>query len=149
MLNTPAPHLELLELSWDGAESRELCITLPSDLFAHQAPKLRHVTLADCTVPWNSPLFRDLTHLDICIPTVKPAAPSDLLSIPTLKRLLDILEAMPSLQVLALENCLPRPEPTASSRVVPLRHISKLSLNGSASEIAAVWGGSPYRVQPF
>ena len=135
--NTPAPHLESLELPWNGTQSRESCITLPSDLFAHNAPKLRHVTLSDCAVPWDSPLFRDLTHLDIRVPPVITfPAPSDLLSIPTLERLLDILEAMPSLQVLTLGNCLPRPEST--SRVVPLRHMSKLSLDGSLSEIVAV-----------
>lgn len=141
-LTTPAPHLESLELLRNAHHFRESCITLPSDLFAHDAPKLRHLTLFGCAVPWDSPLFRDLTHLDIRIPPVvpfprsAPAAQSDLLSIPTFDRLLSILEAMPSLQVLTLGNCLPRPESTR--RVVPLRHMSKLSLNGSLSEVVAV-----------
>ncbi|KAF8504403.1 hypothetical protein F5888DRAFT_1630854 [Russula emetica] len=142
-LTTPAPHLESLELLRNAPQFRELCITLPSDLFAHNAPKLRHVILSGCAVPWDSPLFRDLTHLDIRIPPVvpfprpAPASQSDLLSIPTLERLLSILEAMPSLQVLSLGNCLPRPGSTRT-RVVPLRHMSKLSLDGSLSEVVAV-----------
>jgi hypothetical protein len=65
-LTTPAPHLESLELLLDARY--ELCVTLPSDLFAHNAPKLRHVTLSGCALPWDSPLFRGLTHLDIHIP---------------------------------------------------------------------------------
>jgi F-box-like len=143
-LTTPAPHLESLELLRNEPQSRESCITLPSDLFAHDAPKLRHLTLFGCAVPWDSPLFRDLTRLDIRIPPVDPfprsapAAQSDRLSIPTFDRLLSILEAMPSLQVLTLGNCLPRPEST--SRIVPLRHMSKLSLDGSLSEVVAVLG---------
>jgi hypothetical protein len=141
-LTTPAPRLESLELLRNAPQFPESCITLPSDLFAHDSPKLRHVTLYGCAVPWDSPLFRDLTHLDIRIPPVvpsppsPPAAQSDLLSIPTLDRLLSILEAMPSLQVLTLGNCLPRPEFT--SRVVPLRHMSKLSLDGSLPNAVAV-----------
>ena len=136
-LITPAPHLESLELLLDL--HNELCLTLPSDLFAHNTPKLLHVTLSGCAVPWDWPLFRGLTHLDIYIPPVVPptrTARSDPLSIPTVERLLSILEAMPSLQVLALRNCLPRPEFT--SRVVPLRYMSKLSLHGSLSEVIAV-----------
>jgi hypothetical protein len=43
---------------------------------------------------------------------------------------------MPSLQVLNLSNCLPRAGST--SRVVSLRHMTKLSLNGYLSEVVAV-----------
>lgn len=71
-LTTPAPHLESLELLRDTPQSRELCIALPSDLFAHDAPKLRHVTLSGFAIPWDLPLFRDLTHLDIRIPPIVP-----------------------------------------------------------------------------
>lgn len=140
-LTSPAPHLESLEL-WNRYE---LSVALPSNLFAHDAPKLRHVTLVGCAVPWgHSSLFSDsLTHLDIRVPSgvsfpsVLPAAqPADLLSIPTLERLLSILEAMPSLQVLTLGNCLPRAGST--SRVVSLRHMSKLSLDGYLSEVVAI-----------
>jgi hypothetical protein len=132
-LTTPAPHLESLELR---NAPGNLCITLPSDLFAHDAPKLRHVTLFGLAIRWDSPLFRDLTHLEIRIPRRAPTVESILLSIPTVERLLSILEAMPSLQVLTLGNCLPRPESTG--RVVPLRYMSKLSLDGSPSEVVAV-----------
>ena len=141
-LSTPAPHLESLELRRNASQYRDSCITLPSDLFAHDAPKLRHVTLLGCAAPWDSPVFRGLTHLNIRIPSIDsfpwptPPAQSYLLSIPTLDRLLSILEAMPSLQVLTLGNCLPRMEST--SRVVPLRHMNKLSLDGSLSEVVAV-----------
>lgn len=141
-LTTPAPHLESLELLRNALQFRQTCIALPSDLFANDAPKLRHVTLFGCVAPWNSPLLRDLTHLDIRIPPVvpfprsAPAAQSDLLLIPSLERLLSILEATPSLQVLTLGNCLPRPE--SISRVVPLRHMNKLSLDGSLPEAVAV-----------
>lgn len=142
-LTTPAPHLESLELLRDTPQSRELCIALPSDLFAHDAPKLRHVTLSGFAVPWDLTFFRDLTHLDIRIPPIvpfsalpAPFAQSDLLSIPSLERLLSILEAMPSLQVLTLGNCLPRSE--SINRIVTLRYMSKLSLDGSLSEAVAV-----------
>jgi hypothetical protein len=132
-LTTPSPHLESLELLQNAPQIRELYITLPSDMFAHMAPKLRRVTLFGCAVSWDSPLFRDLTHLDVRIP---PAAQTDLLAIPSLDRLLSILEAMPSLQVLTLGNCLPIPDST--SRLVPLRHMNKLSLEGSLSETVAI-----------
>ena len=141
-LTTPAPHLESLELFRNAPHFRELCITLPSDMFAHNAPKLRHVTLFGCAVPWDSSLFRDLTHLDIRVPPVvpfprsAPAARTDLLAIPSLDRLLSILETMPFLQVLTLGNCLPRPDST--SRLVSLRHMTKLSLEGSLSVTVAI-----------
>ena len=134
-LTTPAPHLESLELFRNTPVFHD-CITLPSDLFANNAPKLRHVTLLDCVIPWDSPIFRDLTHLDIYIPQPATPAQSGLLSIPTLDRLLSILEAMPSLHVLTLGHCLPRPESTR--RVVPLRHMSKLSLYGLLPHVVAV-----------
>ena len=141
-LTTPAPHLESLELLRNAPQFRELCITLPPDMFAHKAPKLRHVTLFGCAVPWDSSLFRDLTHLDIRVPPVvpfprsAPAARTDLLAIPSLDRLLSILDAMPLLQVLSLGNCLPRPDST--SRLVSLRHMTKLSLEGSLSVTVAI-----------
>ncbi|KAI0245771.1 hypothetical protein BJV78DRAFT_1105837, partial [Lactifluus subvellereus] len=47
-------------------------VALPSNLFAHQAPKLRHVTLNCCSVPWGSWFFRDLTYLEICPPAPIP-----------------------------------------------------------------------------
>ena len=135
-LITPAPHIESLELLLDA--DSDSCITLPSDLFAHNAPKLRHVTLACCALTWDSPLFRGLKHLEIQIPPIAPSTPtarSDLLSIPTLEQMLSILEAVPSLQVLTLSEYLPYPEST--SRVVPLRYMSKLSLDGSLSQVVA------------
>lgn len=141
-LTTPAPHIESLELLRNAPHFRELCITLPPDIFAHKAPKLRHVTLFGCTVPWDSSLFHDLTHLDIRVPPVvpfprsAPAAQTDILAVPSLDRLLSILEAMPSLEILTLGNCLPRRDST--SRVVSLRHMTKLSLEGSLSETVAV-----------
>ena len=148
-LTTPAPHLESLKLSSAPRLGlREPCLTLPSDLFAHDAPKLRHVTLFGCAVPWDdSPLFfcgpTGLTHLDIRfrLPPAfpfhsAPAGQPDLMLIPTFERLLSILEAMPFLQELTLANCLPPARST--SRVVPLRHMSQLSLEGSLPEVVAV-----------
>ncbi len=141
-LTTPAPYLESLELYRDASLLHGFCITLPYDLFAHKAPNLRHVTLVGCAVPWDSPCFRDLTLIDIRIPppspsmSPAPAAQTDLPLIPTLDRLLSILEAAPSLQELSLANCLPRPDST--SHIVPLRHMNKLSLKGSLSETVAI-----------
>ena len=139
-LTTPAPQLESLELLPTAFRSRQGCIILPSDLLAHNAPKLREINLSGCAVPWDSPLFRDLTHLNIHIPSFVPfplTAQYDLLSIPTFERLLSILEAMPSLQVLTLRGCLPPPK-KSTGYVVPLRHMSKLSLDGSVSEVVAI-----------
>ena len=146
-LTTPAPHLESLELLRNEPRLYELRVALPSDLFARDAPKLRRVTLCSFAVPWDdSPLsFFGLTHLDIRIrlpPTVPfPSSASavhrDLLSIPTLEQLLSMLEAMPALQELTLGNCLP-PAGSTASRVVPLRHMSKLSLDGLLPQIVAV-----------
>lgn len=138
-LTTPAPHLESLELHGNSLHVRELCVSLPSDIFAHQSSKLRHVTLVDCSVPWESSLFRDLTYLEIRIPAnpqLVPPTQIDPLGLPSLDRFLSILEAMPSLQVLSLVNCLPRPNST--SRVVPLQHMIRLSLEGRLSESVAV-----------
>lgn len=139
-LTTPAPHLESLALLQTAHESRQGCIALPSDLLAHDAPKLCEIYLSGCGVPWDSPLFRDLTHLNIRIPLFLSSprtAQYDLLSIPTFERLLSILEAMPSLQVLTLRGYLPCPK-KSTSHVVSLRHMSKLSLEGSVSEVVAI-----------
>ncbi|KAI9507292.1 hypothetical protein F5148DRAFT_1206407 [Russula earlei] len=143
-LTTPAPHLESLELFWNDLQARDACVSLPSDLFSRQAPKLRHVALVGCSVPWELPLFRDLTHLEVRIPPPVPfpriapesAADTDPLVVPSLDRLLSILEAMSPLQVLILGNCLPRPDVT--SRTVPLTHLTKLSLEGSLPESVAI-----------
>ncbi|KAH9957778.1 hypothetical protein BC827DRAFT_1223120 [Russula dissimulans] len=141
----PVPHLESLELVLATVKhrSRRLRVTdiLPSDLFSRQAPKLRHLTLVGCSIPWDSYLLRDLTHLEIhllprsvfpsssVVDAIKP------LTIPSMGQLLSILEAMPSLQVLILRNCLPPPDFT--NRVVPLQYLTKLSLEGFLSQVVA------------
>ncbi|KAI0246587.1 hypothetical protein BJV78DRAFT_1364731 [Lactifluus subvellereus] len=56
--------------------------------------------------------------------------------LPSLDQLLSILEGMPSLEVLILGYCLPRPD--SLSRVVPLPHMTRLSLEGSLSECVAI-----------
>ncbi|KAH9965174.1 hypothetical protein BC827DRAFT_833967 [Russula dissimulans] len=140
-LTTPAPNLESLELLWHGLRSRQSCVLLPSDIFSHQAPKLRHIALVGCSIPWDSSVFRDLTHLDVRLPPLVPfpeaAAPQPgPLTIPSLDRLFSILEAMPSLQILTLENCLPPPGFT--NRVVKLQYLTQLSLEGSLPESVAI-----------
>ncbi|KAH9957779.1 hypothetical protein BC827DRAFT_1223123, partial [Russula dissimulans] len=141
-LTLPVPHLESLELVWETAECRGLCHIFPSDLFSRQAPKLRYLTLVGCSIPWDSYLLRDLTLLEIHIPP--PSAfprpfvvdATEALTIPSMDQLLSILEAMPSLQVLTLGNCLPCPDFT--NRVVTLQYLTKLSLEGLLSQVVAV-----------
>ncbi|KAI0250599.1 hypothetical protein BJV78DRAFT_1155064 [Lactifluus subvellereus] len=149
-LTTPAPHLESLELRGHGSPGNpRFYVALPSNIFAYQAPKLRHVTLNRCFVSWDSWFFRDLTYLAICPPA--PISDSQLYGLeqahtrhylatgpwsPSLDQLLSILEGMPFLEVLILRFCLPQPD--SSSRVVPLLHMTKFSLEGPLSGCVAM-----------
>ena len=127
----PAPHLESLELI---STTVEPLFILPADLFSLQASRLRHLNLFSCSIPWDSFLLRDLTHLEIHVPTTYAILrPFEQSRIPSMDRLLSILEAMPSLQVLTLANCLPYPHYT--NRVVPLQYLTKLSLEGLLSQV--------------
>lgn len=147
-LATPAPHLESLELHVADFLPPPYYVVLPSNIFAYQAPKLRNMTLNCCSVPWDSWFFHDLTYLENCPRALTSDSQPYVMKVvsnhrwsaavpsPSLEKHLSTLEGMPSLEVLILGYCLPPPD--SLSRIVPLPHVTKFSLEGSLSECVAI-----------
>jgi hypothetical protein len=89
-----APLLESLRLaSWPS--ERHVMILLPS-LSTHTTPRLRHFSVSNLSVSWNSPLLCNLTHLEIRESTSPP-----------LVALCNVLSRCPLLNTLILRNALP------------------------------------------
>jgi hypothetical protein len=87
----PAPILK----SFSVRVFRELSPqALPEPLFQGVAPKLRHMSLDNCKIPWNSPLFNGLTVLRLANLVLR----IDML------QFLDVFRSMPHLQALRVMN---------------------------------------------
>lgn len=107
---------------------------LPETLFDGVAPRLRRVELVKCHLRWNSPLLVNLTHLKIHSSTTTDNRP-------TISELLMVLENMPELETLDLEDSLPSMpvgSTTLSSptRVVEFPRMSRLQLADATLECA-------------
>lgn len=97
--NSAAPSLQSLNLSH---------FDLPKDLFQHGRPRLLHLALDRCKLPWSSPILsRSLTYLSIH----DPHSPL------TIPRLFNILSGLPVLEELILVHVIS----TTTSRALDYR----------------------------
>jgi hypothetical protein len=113
-LCVPAPRLESLRLV---APTRSAHFTLPESAFDGQTPQLRRIELRYCKFSWDAPLFSRLNHLGIYGPVVRP----------TMAQIIAVLDKMPLLHTLILQNACPAaPEKPMASHVNRMVHFSKL-----------------------
>ncbi|EIM87657.1 uncharacterized protein STEHIDRAFT_139258 [Stereum hirsutum FP-91666 SS1] len=126
----PAPMLEDIHF-WPQTLDRSEPIPMPPVLFAGHTPRLHSVVLDYCTIHWDSPMFRNLIRLELCVD--RGSAPPPLMS-----KLLDILDTMPLLESFRLEYCLPMlqsPSVPSITRVCSLPNLLTLTLGGRALDI--------------
>ncbi|KAF7356579.1 F-box domain-containing protein [Mycena venus] len=132
-LTDTAPYLHSLSLASPGFAQEEH-FTLPNNFLNAEAPRLRRLELTRFFLPWDSPLLSNLFHLKIQNPG--PTAR------PSMKELLGVLERMPQLETLELDNALPVLAPEVStlsmpSSRIPLSHLKRFVIaNVSALECA-------------
>ncbi|KAH6915979.1 hypothetical protein BKA70DRAFT_475518 [Coprinopsis sp. MPI-PUGE-AT-0042] len=130
-LTSPAPMLERLELAArPGYRSEDLL--LPDNFLAGDAPKLRIVSLDGWQLnSWETPLLEGLTSLRLSSSEIwAPSAPSASL-------FMDVLEKMPQLAELDLEEVFPDLDTASESRVVPLIRLKALTLKASLQQIVS------------
>ncbi|KAG7099939.1 hypothetical protein E1B28_001732 [Marasmius oreades] len=103
-LDKPAPLVHTVRFGFFRA-LHPSNIPFPQHLFADEAPNLRNLFLDGCHFRWNSPLLKHLTTFSLRTHDRATMAPCD--QCPTTKRFMEILEAMPELEVLNLDCSLP------------------------------------------
>ena len=122
-----APALEQFELSTDPP------FILPdlggNMLSKGHAPRLRTFSLSQVFIPWSL-IPRGLTQL-------KMAYSHEILGFPVdLNQLIDLLVNCPSLEILALESCLPpQLDKSVHGQTIHLPHLSRLRLRGPTLRI--------------
>ncbi|KAL1747601.1 hypothetical protein HDZ31DRAFT_61078 [Schizophyllum fasciatum] len=139
-LNTAAPLLESLLISANPRSSYYVTdegFALADDFLAGETPRLRRLELIRTRINWNSGMLCDLTSLKIIkIPLVGR---------PTIPMMLDILDKMPNLRMLWLEDFLhtadmdgdAAPPSTPDPRTVSLSKLRTLHLHANTSQCAA------------
>ncbi|ETW84687.1 hypothetical protein HETIRDRAFT_425938 [Heterobasidion irregulare TC 32-1] len=140
-LAASAPFLEVVAIC-----SLDRHVYLPVDLFTHHAPRLRSALLKGCSVPWSSPLLRNLSCLEIAnlLPWLYNADATP--HLPSHEEFFDLLANMRQLESLSIDQIFPRylPGATVSSRmrhpVIKLPHLLYLKLVGQWSNCAPVLG---------
>lgn len=115
----------------EGSNSPEK-FNIPGHLFSG-ASRLRHIELSTCHIDWESPLFSGLKHLKLH--GIDPR--------PTMSQLIQMLEKMPHLKTLDLEDCLPTIPVNATTstlldRVSVLPCLSHLRLSSKFTESVAL-----------
>ena len=127
-----APMLQILVLSTSTnhyAHSFRDNYSIPPELFSDDSSQLRRLELTHCNLDWTSHLLKGLTHLK-----VHNTAPG---TRPSMHLFLDVLEQLPTLTVLDLDNALPHVGDGSSvsyQRNVKLRSLTNLHLAGSDSD---------------
>ncbi|KAG5635052.1 hypothetical protein H0H81_012611 [Sphagnurus paluster] len=96
LLEKPAPLLERLVIRTSYNAIYNLPNTLPFELFAGYAPRLRIMEARGTTLPLSSPVLAGLTSLSLCNLRGKTC--------PSLDNLVAAIASMPNLQTLALRN---------------------------------------------
>ncbi|KAE9397050.1 hypothetical protein BT96DRAFT_860443 [Gymnopus androsaceus JB14] len=129
-INYPAPLLGTLILDLTDYYLSERYI-IPQDFLADDASRLYHIDLTGCHLRWDSSLLRNLAYFKVR----NPGPPA-----PTLDQLLSVLTAMPQLEELDLEKCLPKSLPgntstnaTGKSRIT-LPNLRNLRITGALEE---------------
>ncbi|KAI0044570.1 hypothetical protein FA95DRAFT_246762 [Auriscalpium vulgare] len=119
----PAPLLESLtvEHRW------EFNVTLPAHFVATKTPRLRSLSLRNAIIHWDSPLFDNLTHLNISL-----CSASQSQHLPTRRDLLNFLSRATNLDTLLLHHTLrriaPLPGESVPEEVVSLPLLTSISL---------------------
>jgi hypothetical protein len=127
-LNVPAPRLESLRL-WP--EDRRPALVLPEPVLGNSTPRLRHLALWDCMFSWDTPLLTRLTHLEL----------HRVATLPTMTQVLTVLDNVPLLRTLILEDSCPVVPPDIvrfgpADRVASLQQLSVLNVSGNIQECA-------------
>ena len=126
-------------------------VTLPDlggdMLFKGNSPKLRTFSLSGVVIPWSLIPRGQLTQLKIAC--TKDSEIVD--SRGDFNQLIDLLTNCPSLEILALESCLPlQLIKFPRGRTIYLPHLSRLHLCGSTPASRMCWRYSSYLFQqPF
>ncbi|KIK01168.1 hypothetical protein K443DRAFT_7101 [Laccaria amethystina LaAM-08-1] len=130
-----APMLQILALSGLSnpyADRFGDNYSIPPELFSDDSSQLRRPELMRCNLDWTSHLLKGLTHLKIhdTAPGTRPSMPL----------FLDVLDQLPTLTVLDLDNALPHVADGSSTvsyqRNVKLLSLTNLHLSGSDSDCA-------------
>ncbi|KAF9466077.1 hypothetical protein BDZ94DRAFT_1252052 [Collybia nuda] len=132
-LQINAPILQSLSLSIPrntrfGVEGD---LTLPEGCFRGDVSQLRALELVKCNINWGSPLLSGLTVLKL--------SDISILARPTTQQLLDVLEKMPSLEILHLQEALPNVgdetiSTCAPDRIIKLLHLSHITVTSTVPE---------------
>lgn len=132
-LATPAPLLTSLEISL-SADVRlsflHRLASLPPNIFAGEAPRLRRVSLVNCTIPWTSGILTGLTHIEIRLQSL--TGPVE--ALPTSDQIFTVLGHCPELQELVLVETLPESGPTREQLYLP--RLQRLVLSDKALSCA-------------
>ncbi|KAG6807642.1 hypothetical protein H0H92_006854, partial [Tricholoma furcatifolium] len=99
--------------------------TLPDTILNNDTLYLKKLDLRKINISWDSRLLKGLTHLVVhgVVPSARP----------TTDQLMDTLERMPALEVLDMQDALPRSsEETFSDRVVQLAHLTQLNITSTS-----------------
>ncbi|KAA1475427.1 hypothetical protein DENSPDRAFT_783347, partial [Dentipellis sp. KUC8613] len=106
-----APTLEHLDLTFSSLFDD--LVEIPPHFLRSTAPNLSHIRIQNCSVPWASPLFQNLSSLDIGLPAppvddyFNTSVLKDVPSIPTLVELFNVLRNSSSIKRLRLFHALP------------------------------------------
>ena len=104
--------------------------SIPPELFSDDSSQLRRLELKHCNLDWTSHLLKGLTYLKVhnTAPGTRPSMPL----------FLDVLDQLPTLTVLDLDDALPHVADGSSTvsyqRNVKLRSLTNLHLAGSDSD---------------
>ncbi|TFY76221.1 hypothetical protein EWM64_g7791 [Hericium alpestre] len=142
LLTSPAPMMEHLTLR--GNSEIDGIYVLSPTAFEGHAPMLHRLTLSNVRIPWYSPILSGLTHLHVKLSnsTINDSPPDFDPSIDSaditarFNQFFDALRAMPTLETLYLENCLPiKPARGADARIVSLPHLESLHLLSKSGQM--------------
>ncbi|KAI0050076.1 hypothetical protein FA95DRAFT_682686 [Auriscalpium vulgare] len=123
----PAPFLESLTMQ----SKRAFNLILPSDFLATETPRLKSLTLNHCAIQWDSPLLRNLVHLDLSVTRdFDRTVPSS--HRPSIRQLRAVLAACPKLEHLSLSGVIDTLTPEdADTTVTALPHLTFILVRGS------------------
>ncbi|KIY71857.1 hypothetical protein CYLTODRAFT_486804 [Cylindrobasidium torrendii FP15055 ss-10] len=108
-------------------------LIFPSTLFGSSAPRLRSINLYKCSIPWDSGIYKGLTHL-----TISDPPPGTAISPSTT---LEALQQMPDLEELVLRSAIRPPsliDQDPPSDIVSLPKLAKLELSCGVEAFASV-----------
>ncbi|TFY58312.1 hypothetical protein EVG20_g8201 [Dentipellis fragilis] len=145
-LNQNAPMMHTLQLGTKNPAKNITIVVTPDDFLNQHASNLRKLVLEDVLIPWTSPLFNNLEHLEVKLTAHEDEDWFDETASqrePTLPEFLDALEAMPGLKTLSLFGAAV-PFTTALSllindtRTVSLPNLGSATLTSQPRDVAVL-----------